>query len=95
MDNSSFETVSLGDYFGVIWRRKWIVILVTILFGVAGFLYSMHQTEAVRVDVVGALQHTRQRARPRLEGVERRNLGCIADRRRTARQVRDPGPSLH
>ena len=43
MDNSSFETVSLGDYFGVIWRRKWIVILVTILFGVAGFLYSMHQ----------------------------------------------------
>lgn len=45
MDNSSFETVSLGDYFGVIWRRKWIVILVTILFGVAGFLYSMHQTK--------------------------------------------------
>jgi Mrp family chromosome partitioning ATPase len=43
VDNSSFETVSLGDYFGVIWRRKWIVILVTILFGVAGFLYSMHQ----------------------------------------------------
>ena len=36
VDNSSFETVSLGDYFGVIWRRKWIVILVTILFGVAG-----------------------------------------------------------
>ena len=51
MDNSSFETVSLGDYFGVIWRRKWIVILVTILFGVAGFLYSMHQPEAVCVDL--------------------------------------------
>ena len=43
MDNDSFETVSLGDYFGVVWRRKWIVLLVTTLFGIAGFLYSMHQ----------------------------------------------------
>ncbi len=43
MDNSSFETVSLGDYFGVVWRRKWIVALVTVMFAAAGFLYSMHQ----------------------------------------------------
>ena len=45
MDNSSFETVSLGDYFGVVWRRKWIVLLVTILFGAAGFLFAQHQTK--------------------------------------------------
>ena len=56
VDNSSFETVSLGDYFGVVWRRKWIVLLVTILFGVAGFLYRHAPDRRCCLDLFGCLQ---------------------------------------
>ncbi len=42
MDNG-FETVSLGDYVGVVWRRKWIVLLVTLLLAGAATLYAKHQ----------------------------------------------------
>jgi capsular exopolysaccharide synthesis family protein len=37
------ETVSLGDYVGVVWRRKWIVLIVTALFGLGAVLYAKHQ----------------------------------------------------
>jgi len=39
-----YESVSLSDYFGVIARRKWIVLLVTVLMTVAAVAYSKNQT---------------------------------------------------
>jgi Mrp family chromosome partitioning ATPase/capsular polysaccharide biosynthesis protein len=39
-----YESVSLSDYFGVIARRKWIVLLVTVLTTVAAVAYSKNQT---------------------------------------------------
>jgi capsular exopolysaccharide synthesis family protein len=41
--DNGFETVSLGDYVGVVWRRKWIVLLVTLLLAGAATLYAKHQ----------------------------------------------------
>ena len=43
VENGSFETVSIGDYVGVVWRRKWIVILVTLLITGASVLFAKHQ----------------------------------------------------
>ena len=37
------ETVSLGDYVGVVWRRKWIALLVTAIITAAAVLYARHQ----------------------------------------------------
>jgi len=39
-----YESVSLSDYFGVIARRKWIVLLVTVLMTVSAVAYSKNQT---------------------------------------------------
>jgi capsular exopolysaccharide synthesis family protein len=39
-----YESVSLSDYFGVIARRKWIVLLVTVLVTVSAVAYSKNQT---------------------------------------------------
>jgi capsular exopolysaccharide synthesis family protein len=38
-----YESVSLSDYFGVIARRKWIVLLVTVLMTVSAVAYSKNQ----------------------------------------------------
>jgi Mrp family chromosome partitioning ATPase len=38
-----YESVSLSDYLGVVARRKWIVLLVTVIFTVAAVAYSKHQ----------------------------------------------------
>ena len=43
VENGSVESVSLGDYVGVVWRRKWIVIIVTLLVGGAAAIYAKHQ----------------------------------------------------
>ena len=43
MENGSVESVSLADYVGVVWRRKWIVIIVTLLVGGAAAIYAKHQ----------------------------------------------------
>jgi tyrosine-protein kinase len=39
-----YESVSLSDYFGVIARRKWIVLLVTVLMTVSAVAFSKNQT---------------------------------------------------
>ena len=31
VENGWYESVSLSDYIGVVWRRKWIVLLVTVM----------------------------------------------------------------
>ena len=93
MDNSSFETVSLGDYFGVIWRRKWIVILVTILFRRRWIPVLDASAEAVCVDLVGALQPQSHSPRSSTKGVASDWGITYADRwlnrRRSRRQVLD------
>ncbi len=43
MENGSVESVSLGDYVGVVWRRKWIVLIVTLLVGGAAAIYAKHE----------------------------------------------------
>jgi capsular exopolysaccharide synthesis family protein len=43
VENGSVESVSLSDYVGVVWRRKWIVIIVTLLVGGAAAIYAKHQ----------------------------------------------------
>jgi uncharacterized protein involved in exopolysaccharide biosynthesis len=43
MEDGSFDTASFGDKVGVVWRRKWIVILVTILVTGAAVLFARHQ----------------------------------------------------
>jgi capsular exopolysaccharide synthesis family protein len=43
VENGSVESVSLGDYVGVVWRRKWIVIIVTLLVGGAAAIYAKHE----------------------------------------------------
>ena len=44
METGWYESVSLSDYFGVIARRKWIVLLVTVLMTVSAVAYSKNQT---------------------------------------------------
>ena len=44
METGWYESVSLSDYFGVIARRKWIVLLVTVLVTVSAVAYSKAQT---------------------------------------------------
>ena len=44
METGWYESVSLSDYFGVIARRKWIVLLVTVLVTVSAVAYSKNQT---------------------------------------------------
>ena len=44
METGWYESVSLSDYFGVIARRKWIVLLVTVLTTVSALAYSKNQT---------------------------------------------------
>jgi capsular exopolysaccharide synthesis family protein len=43
VENGSVESVSLADYVGVVWRRKWIVLIVTLLVGGAAAIYAKHQ----------------------------------------------------
>jgi capsular exopolysaccharide synthesis family protein len=43
VENGSVESVSLGDYVGVVWRRKWIVLIVTLLVGGAAAIYAKHE----------------------------------------------------
>src|SRR5438876_960226 len=43
VDNGSVESVSLGDYIGVVSRRKWIVLIVTLLVAGAAGIYAKHQ----------------------------------------------------
>ena len=44
METGWYESVSLSDYFGVIGRRKWIVLLVTVLMTVSAVAFSKNQT---------------------------------------------------
>ena len=39
-----YESVSMSDYLGVVARRKWIVLLVTVILTAAAVGYSKHQT---------------------------------------------------
>ncbi|HEX3331303.1 MAG TPA: Wzz/FepE/Etk N-terminal domain-containing protein, partial [Gaiellales bacterium] len=43
MENGWYESVSLSDYIGVVWRRKWIVLLVTVMVTAAAVGFSERQ----------------------------------------------------
>jgi capsular exopolysaccharide synthesis family protein len=43
VENGWYESVSLSDYVGVIWRRKWIVLLVTVMVTAAAIGFSERQ----------------------------------------------------
>jgi capsular exopolysaccharide synthesis family protein len=43
VENGWYESVSLSDYVGVVWRRKWIALLVTIMVTAAAFGFSERQ----------------------------------------------------
>lgn len=43
MENGWYESVSLSDYVGVVWRRKWIALLVTVMVTAAAFGFSERQ----------------------------------------------------
>jgi uncharacterized protein involved in exopolysaccharide biosynthesis len=43
VENGWYESVSLSDYIGVIWRRKWIVLLVTVMVTAAAIGFSERQ----------------------------------------------------
>jgi capsular exopolysaccharide synthesis family protein len=43
VENGWYESVSLSDYIGVVWRRKWIALLVTIMVTVAAIGFSERQ----------------------------------------------------
>jgi succinoglycan biosynthesis transport protein ExoP len=43
VENGWYESVSLSDYLGVIWRRKWIVLLVTVMVTAAAVGFSERQ----------------------------------------------------
>lgn len=43
MENGWYESVSLSDYVGVVWRRKWIVLLVTVMVTAAAVGFSERQ----------------------------------------------------
>jgi uncharacterized protein involved in exopolysaccharide biosynthesis len=40
VENGWYESVSLSDYVGVVWRRKWIALLVTVMVTAAAFGFS-------------------------------------------------------
>ncbi len=43
MENGWYESVSLSDYIGVVWRRKWITLLVTVMVTAAAIGFSERQ----------------------------------------------------
>lgn len=43
MENGWYESVSLSDYLGVVWRRKWIALLVTVMVTAAAIGFSERQ----------------------------------------------------
>ncbi|MEP6642700.1 MAG: hypothetical protein ABJB93_12435, partial [Gaiellales bacterium] len=43
VENGWYESVSLSDYIGVVWRRKWIALLVTVMVTAAAFGFSERQ----------------------------------------------------
>jgi len=43
VENGWYESVSLSDYIGVVWRRKWIALLVAIMVTVAAIGFSERQ----------------------------------------------------
>jgi Mrp family chromosome partitioning ATPase/capsular polysaccharide biosynthesis protein len=43
VENGWYESVSLSDYVGVVWRRKWIALLVTVMVTAAAFGFSERQ----------------------------------------------------
>jgi len=43
VENGWYESVSLSDYIGVVWRRKWIVLLVTVMVTAAAVGFSERQ----------------------------------------------------
>lgn len=43
VENGWYESVSLSDYVGVIWRRKWIALLVTVMVTAAAVGFSERQ----------------------------------------------------
>ena len=43
MENGWYESVSLSDYIGVVWRRKWIALLVTVMVTAAAIGFSERQ----------------------------------------------------
>jgi capsular exopolysaccharide synthesis family protein len=43
VENGWYESVSLSDYVGVVWRRKWIVLLVTVMVTAAAVGFSERQ----------------------------------------------------
>jgi polysaccharide biosynthesis transport protein len=43
VENGWYESVSLSDYVGVVWRRKWIVLLVTVMVTAAAIGFSERQ----------------------------------------------------
>ena len=43
VENGWYESVSLSDYVGVVWRRKWIALLVTVMVTAAAIGFSERQ----------------------------------------------------
>jgi capsular exopolysaccharide synthesis family protein len=43
VENGWYESVSLSDYIGVVWRRKWIALLVTVMVTAAAIGFSERQ----------------------------------------------------
>ena len=43
VENGWYESVSLSDYISVVWRRKWIVLLVTVMVTTATVGFSERQ----------------------------------------------------
>lgn len=43
MENGWYDSISLSDYLGVVWRRKWIVLFVMLLVAATAALYARHE----------------------------------------------------
>ena len=43
MENGWYDSISLSDYLGVVWRRKWIVLFVMVLVAATAALYARHE----------------------------------------------------
>ncbi len=43
MENGWYDSISLSDYLGVVWRRKWIVLFVMVLVAATAALYAHHE----------------------------------------------------
>jgi Mrp family chromosome partitioning ATPase/ElaB/YqjD/DUF883 family membrane-anchored ribosome-binding protein len=43
VENGWYDSISLSDYLGVVWRRKWIVLFVMVLVAATAALYAHHE----------------------------------------------------